>query len=243
MTLVLVQWSLLLGLGWIIYGFVREGHPRQRQILWRSILSFGALLPALAWLRFPRLTVPAPAIVARASYIADSVAMRPVSIEETSSATEATPDRIAPGAGAAASIHAPLSRYEPSPTWTAILRAQLNWGRALLSVWGLGCAWQLVRLARIHIALRRVLRRASDADAGLLQLAAQIRSEFRIRRVVRLKIADGISSPFLTGLVRSTIVFPRALFEGLSTPELRAILTHELAHQCRTICRGVSAGA
>src|SRR5258708_4212505 len=60
LAVLLLQWTLLLTLGWAIHGLLRNKHPGWRLILWRSLLCFGVALPFAGVLRVPRINVPLP---------------------------------------------------------------------------------------------------------------------------------------------------------------------------------------
>ncbi len=60
-TVVLIKWSLLLGLGWLTHAALRHRQPRARMILWRSILCAGVALPLLQFAAVPTLEIPVPA--------------------------------------------------------------------------------------------------------------------------------------------------------------------------------------
>jgi hypothetical protein len=79
-----------------------------------------------------------------------------------------------------------------------------------------------------YVAARRLLRRAVPAPAHLASL---------LRRVVprggpapRLALLDGLPQPIAVGVLRPTIVLPRAFVESESPEALRMAMAHEWAH-------------
>jgi beta-lactamase regulating signal transducer with metallopeptidase domain len=233
LPVLVLQWTLLLTLGWLIHWQVRQRHPRWRLILWRSILCFGLLLPLLNIVRLPRWSVPpprfaveprapgaTPAPAARsmeASPARGSQAGRPVPVRTTNDTTAVIDTAPAPTT--------PVVAAEPAPRLTV-----WQW---LGLAWLVGCAWYVLRLLAQQIHLWRLSRRAQKPDAGLQALARLIQSELGVRREVRVRLVDGIASPFLCGVLRPTILIPRALAGNLPRTEVSALLTHELAHEVR----------
>jgi beta-lactamase regulating signal transducer with metallopeptidase domain len=230
LALLLLQWTLLLGLGWGAHALFRDRHPRWRLILWRSILCFGVALPLVSLLRLPRFNVPAPRLVVPSRLLPDAALPAP-----SASAAPNTP-RLAPGVprqrSSSAAIAAAPAIATP-PVEKTIGRATLSWPWLLAIVWLGGCGWEAIRLLRLHCRLRQIVGRAPAADASVQSLARQIRTELKIARCVRVRVSDAISSPFLCGLIEPTILIPRRLAQDLPPAEINALLSHEMAHQCR----------
>lgn len=79
-------------------------------------------------------------------------------------------------------------------------------------------------------SLLRFVRSCPEVSVDLQDLLDLCRQELGIRRKVRLRVADRDITPALCGIIRPTIVLPHSLASTLQSPELRAILLHELAH-------------
>ncbi len=108
-----------------------------------------------------------------------------------------------------------------------------SWWALLVAVWLGGCCWEAIRLLQLQVHLRRIARRAFAASSPVQALARQIQVEFNIDQSVEVRVSDAITSPFLCGVLEPTILIPRRLAEDLPPAELKALLSHELAHQCR----------
>ena len=141
---------------------------------------------------------------------------------DTPAAIEAIPhpaERDAPAAGAA----------PPQPVSSPAVPLRTA-GSALLALWLLGGVVCLLRGGMAALRLRRLMRRASIVhDAALTQLLQQSAQDVGLRKTPRLLAATDIPIPFVHGLRRPSVFLPAALL-GDSTPALRAILLHELAH-------------
>ncbi len=231
LALFLAQWTLLLALGWGLHAMLRHRHPRWRLILWRSTLCFGLLLPCAHALRIPRFNVPPPRLAATLSSLGETP---PPAVETRSSVTprslaasvSSTPIRggAEPAATSAASS-APLAVEKSGAGW--------SWPSFLLLAWFAGGAWAAIRLLRLHRHLRATIHRASVASSPLQSLAWTIQAELAIKRPVQVRVSDEIASPCLCGVMTPTILIPRRLADELPRAELDALLSHELAHQCR----------
>jgi beta-lactamase regulating signal transducer with metallopeptidase domain len=112
----------------------------------------------------------------------------------------------------------------------AILRA-VPWARLAVALWAAGTALLLARLAFDLWRARRLVRAARPLRDDLvaeLSAAAGVRAP-------ALRESDQVAGPFTTGLLRSTIVMPRAARDWTEA-ERRAVLAHELAHVVRRDC-------
>jgi beta-lactamase regulating signal transducer with metallopeptidase domain len=220
----LVQWTLLLGLGWIVHAVLRHRHPRARLILWRGVLCCGLLVPIAMLLPFPRLSVSPPSIVSQPG--ASVGAFAPV---------EPTTTPIAPRDSTSAAVSSSVSTSSPAfpPRSAANRWPDLPWPSILLAVWFVGTIWQLGRLFQLHIQVRQAVRRAIPAEASVQQLAERIRNDLGIQSEVTVCATELFPSPILCGVMRPKILIPRGLLARLNATQLGALLTHEMAHQCR----------
>jgi beta-lactamase regulating signal transducer with metallopeptidase domain len=96
----------------------------------------------------------------------------------------------------------------------------------LLVVYLAGALLLSALFAVAYLRQFRVLRQASSVEDGYA--AIWLRDQ-RLRRRVRLRTADALSSPLTYGLLRPVIVLPRALL-GTDEARLQCVLTHELVH-------------
>lgn len=93
----------------------------------------------------------------------------------------------------------------------------------LALAWVLGALWQLMRLAESARQARRLARCARPAQELASTLAGELPRHARIA-------TTAVDGPMVTGLLRPTILIPRALVGRLPADALRDILRHEIAH-------------
>lgn len=115
-----------------------------------------------------------------------------------------------------------------------LLRPFLPWavvawlvGVTGMSLWHLG-GWLEVRRLK-HSGTRPTDSTIRDAFGRLLQ-------RLRVRRCVRLLESVRVAVPVVAGWLRPVILLPASPLFGLSTTQLEAVLTHELAHIRRWDC-------
>jgi beta-lactamase regulating signal transducer with metallopeptidase domain len=101
------------------------------------------------------------------------------------------------------------------------------WG---LTIWaGVGLGIFAVAIRR-GFELRRQTKHAAPASSGLDQLLVLLQQETGFGQPVSLRITSQPVSPALFGLFRPIILLPESMVDRLSTPQLRAVLLHELLH-------------
>jgi hypothetical protein len=85
-------------------------------------------------------------------------------------------------------------------------------GVGLLTLWVLGVWVAGVRVICAWIRTRELCRGASRVvDAGLVRLLGRLAGEVGVRKVPELLVADDVTGPLLTGVIRPAIVLPAAL--------------------------------
>ncbi len=122
---------------------------------------------------------------------------------------------VAAGIIARAVVGMRMARPVITPVWSAIVASLC----AVLALGGLG--------------LRRLCRAARSAPIPIQNRALRLARLLRLRRIPRILIYPGLTEPFLCGLLRPTIVLPRAWVAGAPPAWLDAVLAHELAHAHR----------
>lgn len=140
----------------------------------------------------------------------------------------------------------PVSIPSPSSIWTAVERAPLTVSRAgvLVSqagdavqtsagavdlraaVWA--CAALACALVTLGLHLRQRLRVRDSLPVQSALISAWL-EENRLRRTVRVRVSDRITSPLTYGLVRPVILLPREL-DPEDALRLPYVLSHELVH-------------
>ncbi len=218
----LVRWTALFALGWIIQALVNARHPRLRMVLWRSILSFALVVPLGQFFPLKVLKIPLRTPTATLPAAAEPLQYSPPGSTPTPAATAAESRPAMPSASTA-STGAKLVAVRP---W----RPPIDWKRSLCAFWAFGCAFGLIRLGRLQVQLARVRTRAASANPELQGLVKKIGLDLAIKRTAELRLSAQTGSPFLCGLIRPVILLPTAIVRELSPGELAALLSHELAH-------------
>jgi beta-lactamase regulating signal transducer with metallopeptidase domain/uncharacterized GH25 family protein len=98
-------------------------------------------------------------------------------------------------------------------------------------IWSIGVLLLLGRLVCIQLRFRARLQHQSPVDES--QLAVDLRELRRragITQSVRVIESDDITAPAVWGVMRPTIILPRAITSTLTAEQLRWVLLHELAH-------------
>jgi beta-lactamase regulating signal transducer with metallopeptidase domain len=85
----------------------------------------------------------------------------------------------------------------------------------------------LVRLLMGHVGLARLRNSATPASNAIQQLATELSPNSRLPRIL---VSERLASPVCYGVVRPTILLPKALVKSAKQTELRWVLAHELDH-------------
>ncbi|MFH1742362.1 MAG: M56 family metallopeptidase [bacterium] len=108
--------------------------------------------------------------------------------------------------------------------------ALLKWEGLLFGIWigGVGCLIivLLVRLQSVYF----LLRHAQPIEPEFEEILENCRTRIGLRRHVRCGYTEDLHSPAVCGILRFTILLPRATTEKLGHSELESILLHELIH-------------
>lgn len=110
------------------------------------------------------------------------------------------------------------------PHWIAALEA---W---TLPVWSAGVLVLALRLVWSSLHIFRLRREGQPATSGLLETVSRLAQRVGVSRPVRVLISQLADSPSVVGWLRPVILVPAASLLNLSTPQLEAVLVHELAH-------------
>lgn len=103
------------------------------------------------------------------------------------------------------------------------------WPRIGFLLWASGALILLARLAVGYVRARRILQRARTAADPLVARISAWGAD--PRRPPRVVVSGEVPSPFVTGILSSTVVLPREAV-GWTRDRLDVVLRHELAH-CR----------
>ena len=119
----------------------------------------------------------------------------------------------------------------PSAGLSWKLNLSSAWAYYLFAAWGIGAGVSLIRLIAGLWRLREIRRQCVEVDlASIDPQVADLLSEFKSRRAVKLCVSSDVTAPAAIGFFRPAIVFPAGLLSQLSGDEIRVILLHELAH-------------
>ncbi len=123
---------------------------------------------------------------------------------------------------------------ESPPTRTAAFTLNASpsgWENGLFVLWAAGVLATSFRFIRQHAHYRVLLRHADTVrDVALHELLHRYRTQFRIRRRIRLVTGDIGLSPFTAGILHPTIFLPSHLLQQDDDITLRAVLAHEVVH-------------
>lgn len=209
------RWTVLLALAWFGHWALARRNPRWRVALWRATVV-GIMGVGLLMLVPPLLTIP---IVPTA---------KPVVV--SSNVTSSTPRPQEPGLGRSAAISrqqdsglpattAPTSPGQPAAeAWRVV-----PW---LLGLWGVGVAVLAVRIALAWFGLNRIISRAQEAPAQVVEECRDV-AESIGSPAVRVVCSTEIATPCLAGIRRPVLLLPA---RELANDDLRSVLAHELAH-------------
>jgi beta-lactamase regulating signal transducer with metallopeptidase domain len=227
--------GLLLQQGWQIAAvfavvaaacqLLRKASAHCRYLLWLIVLA-KCLVP-------PLVTVPLAVLPAKqAPEVQEQVAMASPAPTPAPSEGAASPSPVDPPAGVPDEATAPPGGAPPAAGGTS--RTGLTVRQAVAAGWIVGAGafllFFLLKACRIHRRLRRTRRLA---NRYLQSEAADVSGRLGLARAPGLYFADGLSRPFVWGLLRGSIFLPTDFGEVTTAEQRRAILGHELAHVAR----------
>jgi beta-lactamase regulating signal transducer with metallopeptidase domain len=217
----LFQWTCLLALAWMAHWILHRRQARWRLILWRSVFCFGLILPLAQFIEVPGVTIPIFAddtsLNELSSPVSPLVTVKPIS----TAASMAKPVKTSVAASKTTSVNS----HPPQ-----ISSKSIPWGMIMMAIWALGSIFGIARLVRLNFQLTRLQKESCQPTSDLHRLVAQIQVRLNVQRKVNLQISDAVVSPFVCGLLRPAIILPRKLTQNLSSNELSALLSHEIAH-------------
>ncbi len=220
--LILFKWTCLLALGWVAHWVLRHRHARWRLILWRGILCFGLALPLLQFFQVPGIKIPVNAAAYSPNELSASISPVTTVSQSQPAATVVQPALVKAAVKPPATIE--NSHRLESPT------KHISWGSILMATWALGFAFGTARLFRLQLKLSSLRKETCQPTQELQELATRIQTRLNIRQEVNVQISDAVTSPFVCGFLKPTIILPQTLARQLSHDEVSALLGHELAH-------------
>ncbi|HQU46977.1 MAG TPA: M56 family metallopeptidase, partial [Pirellulales bacterium] len=194
---------------------LRSASPRLRHALWLLVLAKVFLPPGLATpVSVGRWGVgPLRDAIGLSAW--DAKSRSPLAERAESSGPLENESRSAPKLGQASPITGPTRSSLP----------------LLFGLWAAGCLLFWAFVVGRYARLVRAVRSFPTVDEGPLRIALErIAIDLGLRRVPDVVAADMVTSPFLFGVIRPTIVLPQGLLARWTDAELRAVLAHELVH-------------
>jgi beta-lactamase regulating signal transducer with metallopeptidase domain len=105
------------------------------------------------------------------------------------------------------------------------------WSSIVIPLWVVGATFFLIRLAVAYIYLHRLIRLHTTTVPPLITRELRsLCSQISIRRPVSVRQSQHVAAPLMWGHYRPCIVLPTHMLLRFSIAEIKAILSHELAH-------------
>jgi len=234
--ILVVKWTVVLALAWMIHATLLRCNPRWRVALWRATVVGIALVALLssappivkchladreqAAVVVARPLPRGPAEEGRATHEAEAVA---VSVSTGAIA----PAPLVPTEGSTLLVATPP---ETEPAEAPGARWGIRAGSWLASVWLTGIFALLARLMAGSLSLARLVRRSAEVPIGIAGECRAIAERLGCSRAVRVRRSSEVNTPFLTGLWRPVLLLPERSCSDVENDDLRAILAHELTH-------------
>ncbi|HVA45926.1 MAG TPA: M56 family metallopeptidase [Pirellulales bacterium] len=209
------QLALLVALVAALTWLLRSASPRLRHALWLLVLAKVFLPPGLA----------TPVSVGRwgVGPLRDAIGLPAWDVQGRSP----LPD-LAESSGSLENKSRSAPKFQQGPRITGHARSSLP---LLFGLWAAGCLLFWAFVVGRYARLVRAVRSFPTVDEGPLRIALErIAIDLGLRRVPDVVAADMVTSPFLFGVIRPTIVLPQGLLARWTDVELRAVLAHELVH-------------
>lgn len=209
----LIKMTILLGVAWLLHFALTRRNPRWRVFLWRGAMLGVALLPLAMWV--------APKFA--------------VKVADPSSQTNAAGvmrgnDQITAGGVNYQSEPTGASKFDFQQKKPAYAGMPKYLPMLFAIGWAIVTAILAVRLIFASYRLRRALGNCRPASASICELADKIAKDLQCPICPAIRIVRESGSPFAAGVINPVIVLPHWLVSQENRENLRAILTHELAH-------------
>ncbi len=152
--------------------------------------------------------------------------VRDVDRAELPVAPRTAPPQPTPAGGTAPVVVVASTR----PFLATSVLASLSWRGLFVVLWSVGVVLQLVLFLRARLQVRAVLRRTRDLGLEQIGLSpSRLIDPLHLTGPVRFCESSETAVPFVTGIVRPTVVLPTEA-RNWSPARLEAVLLHELLH-------------
>lgn len=207
--------TIILAAAFVVTVAMPRAAAATRHFAWTLAVT-GALLAPLLTLALPPLRVLPPA---RAEALA---------LQEKSPAAQEDSNAITRGLRAFAEAAADKQPSRSIDRRETASRFIANGSTSvLITAWALVAGLLLLRLVAGFLAVRRLARHATPADARWRAMLEQCAGSAGVRHAVRLRVSDDVAMP-MTWAGRLLLI-PRAA-QHWSDERVRVVLLHELAH-------------
>ncbi len=224
--------SYLLGQSWqiaVVFVVVagacwalRKSNAHWRYLLWLVVLA-KCLVPPL--LSVPVAVLPGSPTAAQKSLSAQAPAAAVVLPEASAVPLPVAPTEVP--------VAEPVE-IAPQPTFEPAIQPSLTFVQWLAVAWMAGAAaFLLCCLFKAWRTQGRLRRTRQAANADLQAEVAQLAARLGVGTVPKIWLVDGISQPFVWGLLRGGIYLPGNFGGVCKAEDRRGILMHELAHVSR----------
>ncbi|MCA9038342.1 MAG: SUMF1/EgtB/PvdO family nonheme iron enzyme [Planctomycetaceae bacterium] len=124
----------------------------------------------------------------------------------------------------------------PAPIVASVMRMNIvsmvrPWLRTIVACWLAGLLIFSLRPIVGWFVVRRLRRNGtSPVPHEVAQIFARVAAKFHLPFVVQLVQSTFITAPVVIGWMRPVVLLPIAVINGLTVPQLEAVMAHELAH-------------
>ena len=112
-----------------------------------------------------------------------------------------------------------------SSSWWTRTKSRVDITDVLLGLWIIGSAVVFLRRLSGLRKLHRFLARTEVAPTSLIRSVRDVAKDLDVR-LPRIRVVDGLGTPFVSSLGRPILVWPKSL----DADDARGVVTHELAH-------------
>ena len=119
----------------------------------------------------------------------------------------------------------------PPTSQSSAKQAGQPWQSWALGVWLMGTVLMLLRMATTLVGARQLRGQCHDLEQqDILDLIESLCAQMHVTRRVRCLVSEHLSVPGVIGCLWPTLLLPASVTTGMPVDDLKAILTHELAH-------------
>ncbi|MCF7975431.1 MAG: M56 family metallopeptidase [Phycisphaerae bacterium] len=209
---ILLKVTCVLSVGWILHCGLARKNPRWQVLLWRGVVVgvfMVTLLTPYHYMPIPVVRPSEPVLPAELFPVAS-----PVVVVHTEAGPAPEPQ----------SIDASQPSFSLS-TWVFEHAWALAYG-----IWLLVTSVLVLRLVIGYIRVKHRMCASYPATEVMQQSLDRIARDLQCQRRIALRCSPDLATPFLTGVLRPTIILPEEMQDSERETQLPAMLTHELVH-------------